>query len=64
MSHADFINDNNTSMAVIPEYSLIYDVKSDGLRDKTYIELKNEFSDKVIRCPCSNKDKVFDITSN
>jgi cell division protein FtsB len=63
MSHTDFTNDNNTSIVVIPEYSLIYDVKTEGLRDKTYIELKNEFSEKVIRCPCSSKDKVFDITS-
>jgi hypothetical protein len=64
MSHTDFTNDNSTSFAVIPEYSLIYDVKTEGLRDKTYYELKNEFSEKVIRCPCCNKDKVFDITSN
>jgi hypothetical protein len=63
MSHTDFTNDNNTSIAVIPEYSLIYDVKTEGLRDKTYQELKNEFSEKVIKCPCSSKDKVFDITS-
>lgn len=59
-----YTNDNTTSIVVIPEYSLIYDVKTEGLRDKTYIELKNEFSEKVIRCPCSSKDKVFDITSN
>ena len=59
-----YANDNNTTIVVIPEYTLIYDAKTEGLRDKTYIELKNEFSDKVIRCPCSNKDKVFDITSN
>jgi hypothetical protein len=64
MSHTDFTNDNNTSVAVIPEYTLIYDVKTEGLRDKTYQELKNEFSEKLIRCPCCNKDKVFDITSN
>lgn len=64
MSHTDFTNDNNTSVAVIPEYTLIYDVKTEGLRDKTYQELKNEFSEKVIRCPCSSKDKVFDITSS
>jgi len=61
MSHT---NDNNTSIAVIPEYTLIYDVKTEGLRDKSYQELKNEFSEKLIRCPCSSKDKVFDITSN
>ena len=42
MSHADFID-------AIPQYSLIYDVKTEGLRDKTYIELKNEFSEKLIR---------------
>jgi regulator of replication initiation timing len=59
-----YTNDNSTTIAVIPEYSLIYDVKTEGLRDKTYQELKNEFSEKVIRCPCSSKDKVFDITSN
>ena len=64
MSHAHFSNDNNTSIAIIPEYTLIYDVKTEGLRDKTYQELKNEFSEKVIRCPCCNKEKVFDITSN
>jgi hypothetical protein len=64
MSHTHFTNDNNTSIAIIPEYTLIYDVKTEGLRDKTYQELKNEFSEKVIRCPCCNKDKVFDITSN
>lgn len=61
MSHT---NDNNTSIAVIPEYSPIYDVKTDGLRDKTYHELKNEYSEKLIRCPCCAKDKVFNITSN
>jgi len=59
-----YTNDNTTSFAVIPEYSLIYDSKTEGLRDKTYIELKNEFSEKLIRCPCCNKDKVFNITSN
>lgn len=64
MSHTDFNNDNKTSIAVIPEYSPIYDVKTDGLRDKTYIELKNEFSEKLIRCPCCAKDKVFQISSN
>ena len=64
MFHSDFSNDNNTSMAVIPEYSLIYDVKSDGLRDKTYIELNKEFNEKVICCPCSAKDKVFQISSS
>ena len=64
MSQADFTNDNTTSMVVIPEYSLIYDVKTEGLRDKTYIELKNEFSEKLIRCPCCVKDKVFNITSS
>ena len=63
MSNTDFINDNNTSIAVIPEYSLIYDAKSEGLRDKTYIELSKEFNEKLICCPCSNKDKVFKITS-
>ena len=64
MSQADFTNDNTTSIVVIPEYSLIYDVKTEGLRDKTYIELKNEFSEKLIRCPCCVKDKVFNITSS
>ena len=64
MSHTDFNNDNKKSIAVIPEYSLIYDVKTDGLRDKTYYELKNEHSEKLIRCPCCPKDKVFAITSN
>jgi len=61
MSHS---NDNNTSFAVIPQYTLMYDVKTDGLRDKTYYELKNEFSEKLIRCPCCPKNKVFNITSN
>jgi hypothetical protein len=64
MSHTDFTNDNNTSFAVIPQYTLMYDVKTDGLRDKTYYELKNEFSEKLIRCPCCPKNKVFNITSN
>ena len=64
MSRTDFTNDNNTSIAVIPEYSLIYDVNTEGLRDKTYIELSKEFNDKLINCPCCNKDKVFKITSN
>lgn len=64
MSHTDFTNDNETSMAVIPEYSLIYDSKTEGLRDKTYQELKNEFSEKLVKCPCCVKDKVFNITSN
>jgi hypothetical protein len=64
MSNTDFTNDNNTSFAVIPQYTLMYDVKTDGLRDKTYYELKNEFNEKLIRCPCCNKNKVFNITSN
>jgi hypothetical protein len=64
MSNTDFTNDNNTSFAVIPQYTLMYDVKTDGLRDKTYYELKNEFSEKLIRCPCCPKNKVFNITSN
>ena len=64
MSHTDFNNDNKTSIAGIPEYSPIYDVKTDGLRDKTYHELKNEYSEKLIRCPCCAKDKVINITSN
>jgi hypothetical protein len=59
-----YTNDNTTSFVVIPEYTLMYDVKTEGLRDKTYIELKNEFSEKLIRCPCCPKDKVFNITSN
>jgi hypothetical protein len=60
MSHS---NDNKTTIDAIAEYSLIYDVKTDGLRDKTYQELKNEFSEKLIRCPCCPKDKVFDMKS-
>jgi len=64
MSHTDFTNDNNTSFVVIPQYTLMYDVKTDSLRDKTYYELKNEFSEKLIRCPCCKKNKVFNITSN
>ena len=28
MSHTDFTNDNNTSFAVIPQYTLMYDVKT------------------------------------
>jgi len=59
-----YTNDNSTTIAVIPEYSLIYDVKTEGLRDKTFTELKNEFSEKLIKCPCCNKDKVFNITSS
>ena len=57
MSHADFID-------AIPQYSLIYDAKTEGLRDKTYNELKKEFSEKLIKCPCCNNDKVFQISSN
>lgn len=57
MSHTDFID-------AIPQYSLIYDAKTEGLRDKTYNELKKEFSEKLIKCPCCNNDKVFQISSN
>jgi hypothetical protein len=34
---------------------LKYDDKTEGLRDKTYPELKKESDDKMIKCPCSNK---------
>ena len=37
------INDNNTSIVTPPpEYSLKYDEKAEGLRDKTYIELNKD----------------------
>jgi len=56
MSMANFINDNNTSIInPPPEYSLLYDDKTGGLRDKTYHELNKEINDKMIKCPCSNK---------
>ena len=55
----DFINNNSTSIVnPPPEYSLKYDDKTEGLRDKTYHELIKESSDKMIKCPCSNKTYV------
>ena len=48
----------NTNTSIVnppPEYSLKYDEKTEGLRDKTYPELKKESNNKMIKCPCSNK---------
>jgi hypothetical protein len=48
----------NTDTSIVnppPEYSLKYDEKTEGLRDKTYPELKKESNEKMIKCPCSNK---------
>ena len=56
------INDNNTSIVTPPpEYSLKYDEKAEGLRDKTYIELNKEYNTKQIKCPCT--EKIYTISS-
>lgn len=43
------------------DYTLKYDEKTEGLRDKTYSELVKEYVQGNIKCPCSNR--VYHISS-
>ena len=52
----------NTKLIVTaPEYSLKYDEKSEGLRDKTYSELVIEHGHGRITCPCWGR--TYEINS-
>ena len=45
----------------LAEYTLVYDEKTDGLRDKTYSELIKEHGHGNIRCACMSR--VYNISS-
>ena len=54
---------NNETKSIIEtasEYSLKYDEKTEGLRDRTYSELIKDFGPSII-CPCMNRP--YQITS-
>jgi len=54
----------NTETKIIesaPEYTLKYDERSEGLRDKTYSELVLEHGRVCIKCPCMNR--IYPINS-
>jgi septal ring factor EnvC (AmiA/AmiB activator) len=53
---------NDLSMIVkVNLYTLKYDEKNEGLRDKTYSELIKEHGHGKIKCSCMNR--VYDISS-
>jgi predicted RNase H-like nuclease (RuvC/YqgF family) len=54
------INNETQIVETASEYSLKYDEKSEGLRDKTYLELVKEYGSKI-KCPCTNK--IYSVTS-
>lgn len=56
-----YINDGKTTMITVHEYSLKYDEKTEGLRDKTYSELVKEHGQGNIKCACMNR--VYQISS-
>ena len=45
----------------LAEYTLVYDEKTDGLRDKTYSELIKEHGHGNIRCACMSR--VYNLSS-
>ncbi len=54
----------NTETKIIesaPEYTLKYDERSEGLRDKTYSELLLEHGRTSIKCSCMNR--IYQINS-
>ena len=52
---------NNTKIVeTAGEYSLKYDEKSEGLRDRTFSELVKDYGPNII-CPCMNR--TYQITS-
>jgi len=56
-----YINDGETTMIQISDYTLKYDEKTQGLRDKTYSELVKEHGQGNIKCACMNR--VYQISS-
>ena len=51
-----------TKIIGIAEYTLIYDEKTQGLRDKTYSEIVKEYGQCDIKCDCMNR--TYHITSH
>jgi len=54
------INNDTTIVETACEYSLKYDEKSEGLRDRTFSELIKDYGPNII-CPCLNRK--YQITS-
>ncbi len=48
-------NETKTIIETASEYTLKYDEKTEGLRDKTLSELIKEYGPKI-RCPCMNRE--------
>ena len=55
------MTNDETKMVKIYDYTLVYDEKSEGLRDKTYSELIKEHGQGNIRCACMSR--VYNISS-
>jgi len=53
-------NNSTQIIETASEYSLKYDEKTQGLRDKTYSELIKDHGSKI-RCPCMNR--IYPVTS-
>ena len=53
--------DDETKIIKIADYTLKYDEKTEGLRDKTYSELMKEYGNSNIKCGCMNR--VYQISS-
>lgn len=53
-------NNNTKIIETASEYSLKYDEKTEGLRDKTYQELIKDHDSKI-KCPCMNR--IYPVTS-
>jgi len=58
MSHT---SEDTRIIETAPDYTLKYDEKTEGFRDKTYSELMKEYSQGIIKCPCSNR--AYNISS-
>ena len=58
----NMVSNNEATMIIkLPEYTLKYDEKTEGLRDKTYSELIKEHGQGNIKCSCMNR--VYQISS-
>jgi hypothetical protein len=55
------INSDLSMIVKIHLYTLKYDEKNEGLRDKTYSELIKEHGHGKIKCSCMNR--IYDISS-
>jgi hypothetical protein len=53
-------NENKSIVETASEYTLKYDEKTEGLRDKTFSELVKEYGPKI-RCPCM--DRTYQVNS-